>query len=96
MDRGGTGELVGDDRTASPWATAVGCVFAVAGAVLAGYGAWYLTGALSPDNRTNPLREVGIAIGVGALVIGALPCLAGLALVVRGVRRRRAPVRHRH
>lgn len=87
---------MGDDRTASPWVTAFGCVLAVAGAVVAVYGAWYLTGALSADNRTNPLREIGIAIGAGALVVGALPCLAGLGLVVRGVRRRRVPVSHRH
>ncbi|MER7070308.1 hypothetical protein [Terrabacter sp. NPDC000476] len=87
---------MGDDRAASPWVTAFGCVLALAAAVLAGYGAWYLTGALSADNRTNPLRELGVAIGMGALVTGAPPCLAGLALVVRGVRRRRAPVRHRH
>lgn len=73
---------------ASWWATAVGAVLTVAGAAGVLWGLVYLHGALSPDNATNPWREIGVAIGVGALVVGAVPGLGGLALVVASTRRR--------
>ncbi|GAA2485190.1 hypothetical protein [Terrabacter carboxydivorans] len=74
---------------ASWWAVAVGAVLTVAGAAGALWGLVSLHGALAPDNVTNPLREIGVVIGVGALVVGAVPCLGGLALVVASSRRRR-------
>jgi hypothetical protein len=75
---------------ASWWVTAVGVVLAVAGAAGALWGLVLLRGALSADNAGNPLREVGVAMGVGASLLGALPCLGGIALVWASGRRRRS------
>lgn len=63
--------------------TGIGAVVALVGAAVALWGALYLRFALAPDNRTNPLREIGLAVGIGASVLGAVACLGGLALVVR-------------
>lgn len=71
------------------WVTAVGAALAVAGGVCAIWGLLYLRDALSPGNPSNPLREVGIAFGVGATPwLGGLPCLGGIALIMASIRRR--------
>lgn len=69
--------------TRSWWVPAVGALVALGGAAVALWGVWYLRGALAPDNRTNPLRDIGLAVGIGTSGLGAIACLSGLALVVR-------------
>jgi len=75
--------------TSSWWATVAGAVLALAGAAALAGGLFLLRGALAPDNDTNPLREVGTAMGIGATLVGALPCLCGVAILWISLRRRR-------
>jgi hypothetical protein len=42
----------------------------------------------SPDNDTNALREIGIALGVGATVLGFVPFLCGVVMMRVSARRR--------
>ncbi|WP_020145781.1 hypothetical protein [Terracoccus sp. 273MFTsu3.1] len=71
------------------WVAVVGGVLTVVGAACAGWGLVYLAGALSPENAGNELREIGVAVGIGAVVVGALPAVAGILLMVSASRRRR-------
>jgi hypothetical protein len=72
------------------WVTLAGAVLALAGAAGVAWGLFLLGGALAPENHTNPLRDVGIAMGVGATLLGGLPCLCGVVMMWISVRRRRA------
>ena len=69
--------------------TLAGALLALAGAAFAAWGLFLLDGALSPDNHTNPLRDIGIAMGIGATLLGGIPCLCGVVMMWISVRRRR-------
>ena len=67
----------------------VGALFSACGAVGLAVGLNYLLGALAPENRSNELRELGVALGIAAVTLSAVLGLGGLGLVVAGMRRRR-------
>ena len=69
---------------------AVAVVVAFAGVAGTAWGLWYLHGALSPDNSTNELRELGVGIGIAATVTGGLLVIAGLWTGTVAAKRRRA------
>lgn len=82
---------------ASWWVTVAGAVLALAGAAAAAWGLFLFFGALSPDNDTNALREIGIIMGVGVTVLGGLPFLCGVAMMGISVQRRHtSSPRRRH
>ncbi|GAA2164596.1 hypothetical protein FHX52_4683 [Humibacillus xanthopallidus] len=85
--KGGEG---GEGVLSSWWTTGVGAVLALAGAAGAVWGLVQLGGALSADNRSNPLREIGVVMAVGATALGAIVLLSGAGLVWAAARRRRA------
>ncbi|HET7799720.1 MAG TPA: hypothetical protein VFL38_04820 [Humibacillus xanthopallidus] len=80
----------GEGVLSSWWTTGVGAVLAIAGAAGTVWGLVQLRGALSADNRSNPLREIGVIMGVGATALGAIVLLSGAGLVWASARRRRA------
>lgn len=80
----------GGSVLSSWWTTGLGAVLALAGAVGAVWGLLLLRGALSADNRSNPLREIGVIMAVGATALAAVVLLVGAGLVWASTRRRRA------
>jgi hypothetical protein len=87
---GQTAAEPGTGALSSWWVTVAGAALAAGGAVVGMWGLSYLRGALSPDNRSNPLREIGVVTGVGAASLAALAFLCGVGLVWISARRRRA------
>ena len=69
---------------------AVAVVVALAGVAGTAWGLWYLMGALSPDNSTNELRELGVAFGIAPTVAGGLLVVAGVWTGTVAATRRRA------
>ena len=56
----------------------VGVLLALAGVGGIVWGSWYVLGALSPENRSNELKEIAIAFGIAAVVSGGLLTLFGV------------------
>ena len=56
----------------------VGVLLALAGVAGIVWGSWYVLGALSPENRSNELKEIAIAFGIAAIVGGGLLTLFGV------------------
>ena len=56
----------------------VGVLLALAGAGGIVWGSWYVLAALSPENRSNELKDVAITFGIAAIVGGGLLTLFGL------------------
>jgi hypothetical protein len=89
------GHPEGGGLRSSWFVTVAGAVLALAGAAGAAWGLFILNVAFSPDNRTNPLREIGIAMGAGVALLCGLLCLCGVLTMLISVRRRRTSSRKR-
>ena len=57
---------------------AVGVLLALAGVGVIVWSSWYVLGALSPENRSNELKEIAITFGIAAVVGGGLLTLFGV------------------
>jgi hypothetical protein len=84
------GRLRGTSALSSWWVSGVGAALVLGGALGGLWGLLYLRGALSPDNRTNPFREIGVAAGAVATSLAAIILLGGVGLVWASSRSRRA------
>jgi hypothetical protein len=56
----------------------VGVLLALAGVGGMVWGSWYVLGALSPENRSNELKDIAIAFGIAGIVGGGLLTLFGV------------------
>ena len=75
----------------------VGVLLALAGVGGMVWGSWYALGALSPENRSNELKEVAIAFGIAAIIGGGLLTLVGArsaAIAAKGKAARTSPKQH--
>jgi hypothetical protein len=75
---------------------AVGWLLTLGGGAGLVWGLYYLLSALAPENRTNELRELAIALGIAAAALSAAVGIAGLFMVNAGSRRRRSEDASRH
>lgn len=57
---------------------AVGMLLALAGVGGIVWGSWYLMGALSPENRSNDLKDIAVAFGIAAILSGGLLMVTGV------------------
>ena len=69
----------------------IGSLLCVGGTVGLAAGLRYLLLALSPENSSNDLKELGVALGVVAVAASAALATWGLSLCGVGMRRRRTP-----
>lgn len=76
-------------RASSRMLFVVGGLISACGAVGLVRALTYLLGALSPDNRTNELRDLGVGLGIAGVALSALAGLGGLVLISLGTRHRR-------
>jgi len=78
-------------RASARMMVVIGTVLCVGGAVGLAAGLRYLVLALSPENSSNDLKELGVALGVVAVAASAALGTWGLSLCGLGMRRRRTP-----
>ena len=57
---------------------AVGMLLALVGVGGIVWGSWYLMGALSPENRSNDLKDIAVAFGIAAILTGGLLMVTGV------------------
>ena len=74
----------------------VGVLLALARVGVIVWGSWYALGALSPENRSNELKDIGVAFGIAAILGGGLLIVTGVWTGTIAEKRKRARTSTEH